>query len=104
VQKLKKIFALFSLAVFLFPFVEKEIHNYDHQNDFHCTTSESHLHNPEHHCSLCDYTNDYNGSPSFHQDDLILSALSVTYFSFSENNSSLHHGRFPSLRAPPVVA
>ena len=55
-SQVRTYFALFTLAIFLFPFVEKELHTIEHADDFHCLeTSQSHVHEVQHHCSICDF-------------------------------------------------
>lgn len=51
----QRIFSFFLIAIFLFPQVEKAVHDFHHRNDFHCTSSDAHFHETEHHCHLCDY-------------------------------------------------
>ncbi|HLG04277.1 MAG TPA: hypothetical protein VI731_11835 [Bacteroidia bacterium] len=51
-----RIAGVFMLLVFLFPFVEKGMHDFEHRDDFHCTEKSSkHLHANDHDCSICDY-------------------------------------------------
>ncbi|MBL7884722.1 MAG: hypothetical protein JNL69_11680 [Bacteroidia bacterium] len=52
----KKYCSILFLILFLFPQVEKEIHAFEHLNDFHCTATDKHFHELEHACSICDYT------------------------------------------------
>lgn len=101
--RLKKFFVLFTLLVFLFPFVEKEVHNFSHETDFHCNESDIHFHSEEHHCNVCDFTIDVNGSPELNQPRFKFDEAINSYFSFNENNLSLHEAEYSSLRAPPVV-
>ena len=102
-QKLKSIIAIFTLLVFLFPLTEKGIHDYSHIKAPHCTSSDKHFHSAEHHCEICDFTNDFNGIPSFLYSDLLLSKQSNLDFFFTINNLLLQEKHFHSLRAPPAV-
>lgn len=57
-KKLYNLFAaVFFLFLFLFPQIEKGIHDLIHADDFHCNEkSTSHFHIEEHHCSTCEYS------------------------------------------------
>lgn len=56
ISKNKFILPLFLLSVFLYPFLQKEIHAIEHAGDFRCTTlTQTHLHQEQHHCSVCDF-------------------------------------------------
>ncbi len=103
-QKLKNIYAILILAVFLFPLVKSEVHNYAHINDFHCVSSAFHLHQEEHHCNLCDITFDYYHSPDFTNHNFILTEIGELAFLPAENNVRLQETYFRSLRAPPAFA
>jgi hypothetical protein len=103
-QKLKNIFALFTLLVFLFPLVESEVHNFSHWSDFHCTVNNAtHLHKAEHHCILCDFTTNFFAPPSFNHQGLALLNSSAINFFFSGDNYLLKQKDFSSLRAPPSL-
>lgn len=102
-QKLKNICALFILAVFLFPLVQGEVHNFSHIDDFHCNSAEAHFHEAEHHCILCDYTNVISFAPDFQHHDIALVELAVLNFIFSDENLQKHIKVFLSLRAPPSL-
>ncbi|OFY86496.1 MAG: hypothetical protein A3F72_15025 [Bacteroidetes bacterium RIFCSPLOWO2_12_FULL_35_15] len=102
-QKLKNILSVFILLVFLFPLAEKGIHDFSHINETHCISSDKHFHSPEHHCEICDFTNDFNGLPSFHHSDLLISKPADLDFFFTQNNILLQEKHFHSLRAPPSL-
>jgi hypothetical protein len=55
-KQVKKYFSLVAFIVFLFPLVAGNIHNIQHADDSHCRHAKHHLHQPEHHCLLCDYS------------------------------------------------
>jgi hypothetical protein len=43
--------------IFVYPFIQKEIHTLEHTHDFQCTThTEQHYHAEQHHCLVCEYT------------------------------------------------
>lgn len=49
--------SLFFFALFIFPYVQKGMHDLEHASEVHCTDrSGTHLHELSHACSLCDYT------------------------------------------------
>lgn len=102
-QKLKHIVALFSVLVFLFPLVETELHNFSHFNDVHCMAVNGHYHQGEHHCLLCDATNDLSATPSFHHPDLVAHELCDLTFFFLEKSYFVQQKDFLSLRAPPSL-
>ena len=102
-QKLKFIIAIFTLLVFLFPLTEKGIHDFSHINAPHCTSSDKHFHSAEHHCEICDFTNDFNGLPSLNHSELLLSKAGNLDFFFIDNNLLLQKKYFHPLRAPPSI-
>ncbi len=101
--KLKPILAIFTLLVFLFPLMEKGLHDFSHISDKHCISADKHFHPSEHHCEVCDFTNDFNGLPSFNQPDLLLSEQGNLDFFSTKNNILLQKKHFHSLRAPPSL-
>lgn len=52
---IKKYFSLFFLLLFLFPQVEKGIHDFTHGTGSHCKELSLHFCEKEHSCTLCDY-------------------------------------------------
>ena len=67
--QLRKYAALFLLALFVFPFVEKGVHDVTHAKDTHCSTKNSkHFHTSEHHCSICDFTVSLSPAPNYFQE------------------------------------
>jgi len=105
VQKLKGIVAVFSLLVFLFPMVEKEIHNYDHAGIIHCTEHNVvHFHNVEHHCFLCDFTNPVSTSTLLNKIAFAEHQWVEGQFFLYEFSYSLQSKYFHSLRGPPAIA
>ncbi len=103
-RKLKSIFSLFTLLVFLFPLMEKEIHALEHADDIHCSSIDKHFHELEHNCELCDFTNVISDPPLFTHADFLLAELRVQNFNFTEKKTSSREKEFTSLRAPPVVS
>ena len=103
--KLKNILAVFCLFAFLFPQVESVLHSYAHMDDFHCTDNSSmHFHKADHHCVICDFTNQLSESPSLPDYTLAAQAPSVVHFFFTQHLYFLQPKDFQSLRAPPSLA
>jgi hypothetical protein len=103
VQKIKKALSVFLLLVFLFPFVEKELHQLSHSNDIHCLLTGTHFDPQEHRCTVCDFTNHVTAPPAFFQYDLFLGTVSDVHFFFVANDIVLQKQVFRPLRAPPGV-
>lgn len=96
--------AFLLLALFLFPGIEKEVHDWQHANDFHCTADIAHLHSSHHNCSLCDYIFPALAD-NLHQD--------VTFGDFTFKEAKIvcvealfYHSPtyFVSLRGPPSIS
>jgi len=92
------------LLLFLFPQVQKGLHDFEHRHDVHCdATSELHLHQLEHVCKLCDFSISVGVENAIINYDLFLNEVS---FLFSQGNSQLTFiaswKQLPA-RAPPVV-
>jgi hypothetical protein len=105
VQKVKSILAVFSLLVFLFPQVEKEIHNHEHSVNVRCTEHDIvHFHKAEHHCFLCDFTSPVSPSPVLQKIALAEHHLNTNQFFFTEFAFLLQPKDFHSLRGPPSIA
>jgi hypothetical protein len=91
------------MLLFLFPLVEKELHAFEHADDFHCTATDKHFHEQEHSCEICDYT--LNDTYSTIQCDFqfILDVQSLEFYSSLENvYIPTAFSDLPS-RAPPVA-
>ena len=105
VHRFKSILALFALLVFLFPQVEKEIHNFEHQAQVHCTDHNYvHYHNVEHHCKLCDYTHVVISSPAAILWSIADPPIITNIFLKSEEFVKDRSVNFQSLRAPPAFS
>src|SRR3990170_706017 len=96
-QKLKSIFAVFTLLVFLFPMAEKGIHEFSHIRDVHCNSADKHFHSAKHHCDICDFTIDFDGLPAYYPPCLLLSEQGNLEFFFTKNNLLLQEKHFYSL-------
>jgi len=104
-QKLKSILAVFALLVFLFPQVEKEIHNHEHAVNVRCTEHDVvHFHNVEHHCFLCDFTSPVSPTSTIYKTALAEHHWNEGQFFFTEFSYSLQSKDFHSLRGPPTIA
>jgi hypothetical protein len=103
-RPLKKYAALFLLAVFAWPFVEKSLHEIEHAADEHCTDkSAAHYHELEHQCSLCDFEITAplehaapTGTPA------LLEPVYISFFTFDQDFLLAPAFSF-SLRGPPAV-
>lgn len=52
-----RISSVFFLLVFLYPVVEKSVHELSHEDHVHCNSfSQYHWHEQEHHCGICEFT------------------------------------------------
>ena len=55
-NKINQILSFIVLLIFVYPFIQKEIHTLEHAHDFQCTThTERHYHSVQHHCLVCEY-------------------------------------------------
>ncbi len=104
VQKLKSSLSFCLLLIFLFPFVEKELHHFSHFIEVHCTITDKHFDPLEHHCTICDFANDVSGTPTIFHVDLLIGEIKNIDFSFNENFTLQHKIVFRALRAPPVLS
>lgn len=101
--QIKKIFSVFFLILFLFPLMEKGIHDANHLDDAHCIATDKHFHTLEHNCPICDFTvTNHTFTPETSARFIIF----VQHFSFVSLNEKINTEKvfhlFPS-RAPPVV-
>lgn len=103
IEKIKIYFSLFLLGLFLFPLVEKELHAWEHADDFHCNSSVAHIHQHEHSCNLCDYTVVEKVTPEYYKVAFVTYERNICFTPFFENvNIPSAFSDIPS-RAPPVV-
>jgi hypothetical protein len=100
--QLRKYAALFLLALFVFPFVEKGIHDVTHSKDVHCSAKNSkHFHTSEHHCSICDFTLSFSTAPDYFQKAPVnIHYESLVCCSYTDNFTVAPAFLF-SLRGPP---
>lgn len=100
----KKYLSLFFLFLFLFPQVEKAVHDFHHRDDLHCSEKKSvHFHEQEHVCSVCDYTIPVFNTPIEQEFDFALSVCSSNYFEYIESAPLSNNDYNFSPRAPPIV-
>lgn len=100
---LRKYSALVLLVLFVYPYIEKGIHDWEHADDLHCIASTMHFHEAEHSCSVCDYITPVSTQPS-----AIYFSLSATVFeelviSYTAAGIVSAPDYFFSLRAPPAL-
>ena len=102
---IRRIGSLFFLAIFLWFYSVKDIHDIVHKDDVHCHIKDAkHIHQGEHHCPICDFTFPYFDDAIPHigvpSDNSFVSVLNfyTTQTVLSKTVS------LSSPRAPPVVA
>jgi hypothetical protein len=54
--QVKKYVSFFFLLLFLFPIVEKGMHELEHKADLHCSAADKHFHPLVHSCAICQFT------------------------------------------------
>jgi hypothetical protein len=104
INKLKPLFSVFLLAVFLFPTIVKEVHTVNHEKRFQCNANEEqHLHTLHHDCNLCDFVLPITSDPSAaHNSFSSLNFREYTFPNLIEVYFSSSHFSSAQLRAPPV--
>jgi hypothetical protein len=94
--------SVFFLIVFLFPFIGENCHAFAHSGDVHCTEqTERHIHELEHHCTLCDFNFSIPDINGFH---FSFSDACFSTFDFSflkERKEQLFSAAIFFLRGPP---
>jgi hypothetical protein len=96
-----RILSCLFLLLFLYPLAEKELHAFQHSDDFHCASSTAHFHAPEIKCSFCDiYVQEFADEKQDHHDYLPPSPTVVEFPLLSREAISLP-SLYISLRAPP---
>lgn len=100
-----KIASVCLLFLFLFPQVQKGLHDFSHRNDSHCAaTTEQHLHSLEHVCFICDFSVPVSDFTSVYciQPEII----NVLYEGFFNGDSEFFNDfKFQiDLRGPPFFA
>jgi len=100
----KQYLSLFLVLFFLFPQVEKAIHDIQHLKDSHCSEkSLAHFHKKEHSCAICDFNIPASNTPAKLSSRIILSVISVNYFEFTGETPVSVSDYQSSPRAPPLV-
>jgi hypothetical protein len=104
ISKLKSVFSVFLLAVFLFPTIVKEVHTVNHEKRFRCDANgEQHLHVQHHDCTLCDFVLPVVSSASdIELNFSLFSFASVIFPGRGEFYFSSYQFSSAQLRAPPV--
>ena len=102
---LRNVFSFLLIALFLAPQVTLAFHQLEHSRDFHCDTANSHFHEQEHHCLICDFNVTLTIADIFKYrtpEGLYLFTELVYCHKSYQRFSIAHH--FFSLRAPPEIA
>jgi hypothetical protein len=101
---LRKIVSVLVLLAMFVPTLQKTIHDFSHQHDFHCTsTSEKHFHEVSHHCVSCDVSLNIDSSCF---DELISSnelSFLVVAFNIADCLNFQSEKITSYLRGPPLV-
>src|SRR3972149_5576669 len=101
----KKYLSLFFFSLFLFPYMQKEIHDLERPSAIHCTDkSSAHLHELSHTCSLCDYNIGKTITPVDPSEFGLVQVSSSFLFSEIEATSFESVKYLFLLRAPPVLS
>ncbi len=103
-QIVKTSFAWLLLALFLFPQVQKGMHDFEHRHDTHCDAkAEQHLHPLEHVCSICDFSVPVSTEFTYFQIRDFTFFTTVSYF--EPQNSVVPSNSWQQIppRAPPVL-
>ena len=104
-QKFQSHIAFVLLVLFGFPYIQKEIHDFEHQGDSHCyVVGEKHFHKMMHVCFICDFLfGDSKMSLKNSLKKIPPAVCGVVYIIF---NGSLIHSNLDykfSPRGPPVI-
>ena len=95
---------LLLFILFLFPQVEKSLHDFEHQDDSKCFSTEKHFHSQEHTCSLCDYTVSSPNITTDDQSEVIRISYPFSYHLFCESTLLSRIDYKFSPRAPPALS
>lgn len=99
----KKYLSILFLLIFLFPIVEKQIHEFEHRDDVHCSAADKHFHELEHSCSLCDQTIIDSTYPLATDFQLIISFQPFLFHPFVESIHAPDAFQYLPARAPPIA-
>jgi hypothetical protein len=102
-QRIKKYLSFLFLLLFLFPMVEKGMHELEHKDDFRCSSTNKHFHNLEHNCSICDFTTIDSNNSASHKFELITPTQLFLFHPFVENISVEDAFQYLPARAPPIA-
>ena len=101
----RNIFPFLLIVLFLAPQVTLAVHQFEHSRDFHCDTANSHFHEQEHHCLICDINVTLTSADIYNQQlpQVLFLFTGLLTFHNSYIKFSLEH-HFFLLRAPPEMA
>jgi hypothetical protein len=103
-QKFRMPISAFLLLLFLFPFVQKGIHDLKHSKDFHCyVLNAKHFHKKEHVCSICDFTFVDSNTPLENNHNITLFACIAFYSKVTVSFILVDADYKFSPRAPPKL-
>jgi hypothetical protein len=98
-----RILSFLFLLLFIYPLVEKELHAFQHSDDFHCASATAHFHTPEVKCSFCDVFIQEITDASDDQPAYLAPAPTLFTFSTLSPQLTSHNHFYTSLRAPPFT-
>jgi hypothetical protein len=98
----KRFLAVFLLGLFLFPLVEKQVHAFEHADEFHCNSTDQHFHDVEHSCSICDYTFSDSNPTAVSAFSSLLITSKEEFSTFCESKHTPSAFRDLPSRAPPL--
>jgi len=100
----RQIAAILVLFIFAFPFVQKEIHTFEHTHDFECSTkTKQQYHKEIHHCYICDYKILLASPNEKINQSIDFKTINSEIISFYKSAFIANHSFSFSLRAPPFV-
>lgn len=102
-QHLKNYFSIVLLLIFLFPIIEKDVHDIEHKNDFHCGAVEKHFHSAEHHCPICNFIFTSSEGPAKAETKIIVFCASFSYAASINSVYELNRIDNSGSRAPPTA-
>ena len=103
-QKFRKYIAVLLLLLFVFPFVQKAMHDIKHRKDFHCfVLTAIHFHKKEHICGICDFAFPDSKIPIENNNNRALFSCIDYYSMFTEGFNFVSPYYLFSTKAPPSL-
>jgi hypothetical protein len=99
-QRLTRIFSLFTVFVFLFALGVSGLHS-TYQKDTSCESTEMHFHKAENHCILCDFAEGFSAFIPFNQFNTELKEFRTLDCFVSYQIYPVTYRSYIQLRGPP---